>query len=324
MTPSVAVASTPLDEFLDQSSASTDTGELLQRIGLTGSLVGITASIGLLVYLAAVHTGRRREIASLIRVTAAAGAVVALGATVELAGVATVSDLDWVDALTDGSGSAPMMRLLAGLLVLLGLFDHAVPADPDHAGAVDDDTIMRWVPASASAFAMVGVVVGAASFWFDGHTVTEGPRVIHAGTNFVHVLAGGVWFGGIVGLAVVGVIRRGRSDSIAPLLIRFSGIASVALVLVVLAGSLMTLMIIDGIGDLTSTDWGRVLLVKTGFVVVVAAIGGYNHFVVVPALGRGADADATVARARWTVRVEAVLLLCVAVITVTLTTASTI
>lgn len=319
----VAVRSTPLDDFLEESNASTDTGELLQQIGLTGSLVGLTASIGLLVFLAVVHRGSRREIATLIRVVAAAGALTAVGAAIELAGVATIDDTDWVDALTDGSGSAPMMRLLAGLLVLLGLFDHSVPADPDVVGDIDDDTELRWVPASASAFAMVGVVVGAASFWFDGHTVTEGPRVVHAVVNFVHVVAGGVWFGGVLGLVIVGVVRSGAAGSVAPLMIRFSSVATVALIAVALAGALMTLMIVDGLGDLTSTEWGRLLLVKAGAVGVVTAIGAYNHFMVVPALERDASAAAVASRAAWTVRVEAVLLLCVAVLTVLLTTAST-
>jgi copper transport protein len=288
-----------------------------------GSLVGITVSIGLLVFLASVYTGRRSEIATLIRVVAGAGAVVAVGAAVELAGVATVGDIDWVEALTDGSGSAPMMRLLAGLLILLGLFDHSVPVDPDQVGEVDDTTVVRWVPASASAFAMVGVVVGAASFSFDGHTVTEGPRVVHAAVNFVHVIAAGVWFGGVVGLVVIGVLRRGVAGATAPLVIRFSTVATAALIGVILAGALMTLMIVDGPGDLTSTEWGRLLLVKTGLVAVVAAIGGYNHFVVVPALERDDTAGQANARARRTVRVEAVLLLGVAVLTVFLTSAST-
>lgn len=338
MTAAAAIRSTPLDDFLAESGSSTETGELLQRIGLVGSLLGITLAIGLVVFLTVVHTGRRQEIVILIRFVTAAGALTILGAVLELAGVASIDDLSWSEALTDSAGSAPMMRLLAGLLILLGLFEQSVPVDdpqqtdePDQAidaasietASVDDDAVSRWVPTSASAFAIVGLAVGAMSFWFDGHTVTEGPRVVHAVVNLVHVTAGGVWFGGLVGLVIVGLLRRGTGSSMAPQLVRFSSVATVALIGVVLAGSLMTLMIIDGPGDLTSTDWGRLLLVKAGAVAIVAGIGGYHHFAVIPALEREDSTPERAARARVSVAIEALLLLCVVLLTVFLSTAST-
>ena len=103
---------------------------------------------------------------------------------------------------------------------------------------------------------------------------------------------------------------------------RFSSIATVALIVVALAGSLMTLMIIDGFGDLTGTAWGRLLLVKIAAVAVTAAIGGYNHFVVAPALDATESVGAIERRARATVAVESVLLVFVTAVTVFLTTAS--
>lgn len=45
------VGSTPLDDFVTGADASTETGELLQRIGLIGSLTGITLATGLIVFL---------------------------------------------------------------------------------------------------------------------------------------------------------------------------------------------------------------------------------------------------------------------------------
>ncbi len=324
MTGGTVIRSTPLDEFLNESSSSTAIGELLQRIGLTGSLLGITLSIGLIAFLAVVHTGRRSEIVTMIRIIRAAGVLAMLGAAVELAGLASIGDLSWSQALTDPTGSAPMMRLLAGLLIVFGLFDQTVSVgDPGDVAPADAETHSTWVPVATSAFAIVGLTVGAMSFWFDGHTVTEGPRVVHAVVDLVHVTAGGVWLGGIVGLVVVGALRRGTGESMASVLIRFARIAAAAVVGAVLAGTSMTLMIVDGPGDLISTDWGRLLLVKTGVVAVVAGIGGYHHFVVVPALRREAPTPADVARTRITVGIEAVLLVCVVAVTVLVTTAST-
>ncbi len=337
MSISAVIGSTPLDDFLNDSSS--DTGELLQRVGLFGSLFGITLAVGLLVFLAVVHRGSRAEVGTILRVVALAGGATILGAATELAGVASIGDLSWSDALTDDTGSAPMVRLLGGLLVVLGLFDHTVPAaesldDPADEESVDEsvdesdgrddgahlDDDVRWVPASASAFGLVGALLGVVSFWFDGHTVTRGPRVAHATVDLVHVVGGGVWFGGIVGLCIVALLRRGTS--IAPVIVRFSPVASVALVVVALAGSLMTLMVIDGIGDLTGTEWGRLLLVKVAAVGVTALVGAYNHFVVVPALEVAPSDGAMIARARSTVVVEAALLTLVVAVTVFLTSAS--
>lgn len=334
MSISAVVGSTPLDDFLNDSSSS-ETGELLQRVGLFGSLFGITLAVGLLVFLAVVHRGSRAEVGTILRVITLAGGATMLGAATELAGVASIGDLSWSDALTDDTGSAPMVRLLGGLLVVLGLFDHTVPADePLDDGAADEavdesddrdvgadpDGDVRWVPASASAFGLVGALLGVVSFWFDGHTVTRGPRVVHAVVDLAHVVGGGVWFGGIVGLCILALLRRGTS--IAPVIVRFSPVASVALVVVALAGSLMTLMVIDGIGDLTGTEWGRLLLVKVAAVGVTALVGAYNHFVVVPALEVAPSDGAMVARARSTVVVETALLTLVVAVTVFLTSAS--
>lgn len=323
--------STPLDDFLAGADDSTSTGELLEQVGLLMSMLGLLLATGLIVFLAVVHRGRRAEVATLLRVVALAAAVAVVGAAIEIAGLAAIDDLGWIDALTDGGSAAAMMRLLAGAMVALGLFDHSVDiespvADESADGEVADppggDGLVRWTPASASAFAYAGVALAMFSFAFDGHTVTEGPRGVHAGVDIVHVSAAAIWFGGIVGLALVGWLRR-TDGSTAALTVRFSTVATVALVLVALAGSLMSLMIIDGPSDLTTTEWGRTLLVKLGAVAMVASIGAYNHFVVVPALETG-DSDALVRRARMTVTVEAGLLVAVVAISMLLVGASTV
>lgn len=332
MTSALAIAATPLDDFLEDTGSATATGERLQQIGLVGSLLGITLAVGLVVFLVVVHTGSRREVSTLLRVVAVAGFLTLVGAAVEIAGSASISDLGWLDALSDSAASAPMLRLLAGLLILLGLFEHTVPAaetdepkpEPEPAPEADDvGRAVRWVPAPDSAFAMVGLVLGVFSFGFDGHTVDEGPRVVHALVNLVHVSSAGVWFGGIVGLVAMTAIRRPSGPSMAPLLVRFSTVAAAELIAVTLAGALMTLMIIDGFGDLTGTEWGRLLLVKVGAVAVVAAIGGYHHVAVVPALQRSNPGAHHLRRVRVTVAAEAALLVFVVVTTVFLSTAST-
>ncbi len=323
------VASTPLDDFLADAGSAADAGETLQRVGLVGSLGGIVLATGLLVFLAVVLRGDRREVRILLRTIGVAGFAALVGAAVEIAGVATILDEGWSEALTSSTGSAAMMRLLAGLLIVLGLFDHTVPVGGQElevfvvAERTDDPDLVRWYPSSASAFGLAGAAAGVLSFSFDGHTVTEGPRLLHAAANVVHVTAAGIWVGGIVGLAMVALIRHRSGVPASDLVVRFSSVATVALVAVVVAGAAMSWMVVDGLGDYTGTEWGRVLLVKTGAVAVAIAIGAYNHFVVVPAMDGDTDADTMSQRARTAIVIEAVVLLFVVVVTVFLVGAST-
>lgn len=335
--------STPLDDFLEDAGSSTGTGEMLQRVGLLGSITGILLATGVVVFLAIVHRGRLSEIRIMLRIAGAAGLAALLGAAVEIAGVASIRDTGWSDALTSSAGSAPMMRLLAGVLIALGLFEHTVPADGTRddvdAGSVESDESdesdkgddgddggpgeVRWVPSSASAFGLGGVVVGVLSFGFDGHTVTDGPRAVHALVDVVHVTAASTWFGGIVALAVLAMVRGRSGAPSASLVVRFSSVATVALVAVALAGGGMSLMIVDGLGDYTGTEWGRVLLLKLGATGVAVAIGAYNHFAVVPALAADPDGAAIARRACTAITIEALVLLFVVVATVFLVEAST-
>lgn len=303
----------PLDEFLDVGT-STSTGEWLQTAGLVGSIVGTTIVVGLITMLVFVHRGPRSEIRLLLRVVGIAGAVLLVGAVVEIIGTTSVLDVEWTDALTTSSGGP--MRVIAGVFVVLGLFEHST---------YGVDGQLRWRPDAASAFGLAGAIVAVMSFAFDGHTVTEGPRTVHALANLAHVAAGGIWFGGIVGLVVVGAHRRRRgiADPVSPLVVRFSAVATLALPVVVVAGAGMALMILDDPGELTGSPWGRRLIIKTSAVTVAIAVGAYNHFVIVPRLDRdGADRVVGV-RSRRTLAVEGIVLLFVAGVTAFLTTAST-
>ena len=49
-------------------------------------------------------------------------------------------------------------------------------------------------------------------------------------------------------------------------------------------GVIQAIMVLDSIGQLTGSTWGRVLLIKTAVVAVLAILGGYNQFRLVPAL----------------------------------------
>ncbi len=308
------VAGSPLDDFLNRNDTAPGSGELVRDIGGTMAMAGLLLAIGTVVFLARVHRGSLAEVRSLLLVAGFGGVLTLAGATAELAGIQAVFETGWTDVLSVDVSSAPMLRLLAGLLLVFGLGTTTMPATPgavDLGGGVDGDaSVVRWVPGAESAFGIVGLAVGAFSFAFDGHTVTEGPRGVHLVGNLVHVAAGGVWAGGVAALVAVAVLRhRGRSGSIAELVVRFSSVATVALAAVTIAGTLMAVLILDGVDDLTDTVWGRRLTIKVAAVGVAAAIGAYHHLVTVRRLDQPGGVDAAeLARVRTTLTIEALAL----------------
>jgi copper transport protein len=310
MTPLVAgmlAAGTTLDEFLGGADNAGD--DRLRQIGVGLSLFGVLATVGVLVFLAAVHHGPRPEIELLLRTANIAGCVTVVGAMAELSGTARRFGVSIRDVLDLEPTSAAMLRLIAGALVIFGLFDETEEEGSDGRG--------RWIPGVASAFGIVGATLGAVSFAFDGHQLTEGPRTLHAIANVVHVVAGGVWFGGLVAILMLSFTRRraGSTEPMGGMVVAFSSIATVALMVVATVGVSMSLMIVDGFDDYVDTLWGRRLIVKVIAVAVAATIGGYNHFRLVPRLSVDHGDEAIMRRVNTTLVLEVLLLAFVIVVT---------
>ena len=75
---------------------------------------------------------------------------------------------------------------------------------------------------------------------------------------------------------------------------------------------------------ITSTEWGKVLLLKLAAVAAAAALGAYNHFRLRPALDAAPDDPGLNVVVRNTLTAEAILLLFVVVVTSALVAASAI
>ncbi len=188
----------------------------------------------------------------------------------------------------------------------------------------ESPVIRRWVANQASVFAYVGIGVAITSFWFDGHTVSKGPRPLHAVVNTVHIVAGSVWIGGVVAMAAVlwSRHRAGIAPRALEMVVRFSGIATISLAAVLAAGGVMAFVVLDSIGELFSTEWGKVLLLKTAAVGLALIGGAYNHFQLLPGLEADPDDPALIERLRSVVTSEAILLGFVIVVTASLVSAA--
>jgi copper transport protein len=336
-----------MEEFLqvDQSTP----GESLARLGRLISIAAIVLGIGALAFAATTLRGSLEEIGSLITAVRVLGGILVVGALAEYVGVARIGNESLATAWTSSAGTATALRAVAGVAIAAGLVATTVPirtparslsaaAKPATVAKIDIDTgaerstdsatgrpvVRRWQPRRSSWPAFVGIGLAIASFWFDGHTVTKGFRPLHALANSIHVVAGSVWVGGVVTMAIVmwARHRRSRPTDALGLVVRFSAVASVALGAVVAAGLVMAVSILDSFGELTSTQWGQTFLLKSAAAGLAMLAGAYNHFRLMPALERDPDDDVLHRSVRSTVTAEAILLGFVVVVTAWLVAAA--
>lgn len=131
-----------------------------------------------------------------------------------------------------------------------------------------------------SAVVMVpGAALVAAGFAWRGHSAAADPAWLGLAANILHTVAAAVWFGGLVSLGAV-VWRRYRRDEpgTIPLVRRFSGVALVAFLLVVIGGVILSIQILTTPGDLVETGYGQLLIAKLVLVAIVVALAAYHRF----------------------------------------------
>ncbi len=343
--PSLRASSTSIDEFFAESpspAGASAVGVFGRVLSLSGAMIGV----GGLVFLLFVLRGSSSEIRSVVFWVRRAGVMLVIGSVIELVAQIAVTGAAWnqvasltliggtlnstlgaaialrvfggvllasgsalvTDTVVDGADSLVAVRELVGAGIGSGssAMTEAGSAEVGFSGYADDHV---WqAPSSGPAFAGTAAIL--ASFLFDGHTVSEGPRALHAIINVVHVTAAGVWAGGLLMMALVTWRRFRRNSPVATvsLALRFSVVAALAVVTAGAAGSVLAILVLDSVSELWSTPWGRILLAKVALVGVAGAAGAYNHFVLIPQLDGGINRDEPERHFRGIVTFEAAVI----------------
>jgi copper transport protein len=114
-----------------------------------------------------------------------------------------------------------------------------------------------------------------------GHARLEG--AIGILSDAVHVLAAGVWAGGLAYLALVLVEAGGDRWSLAATAVpRFSLLAVVSVIALAATGLVSGFLEVRSLDALWNTTYGQLLLVKAALLVPLVALGAYNNRVSVP------------------------------------------
>jgi copper transport protein len=163
----------------------------------------------------------------------------------------------------------------------------------------------RREPLLASAgLASLGIAFGIS---WASHPASRGTLALTA--DYLHLLAGALWVGGVVALAIlVGVARplphSAREALARACIVRFSRLAVPTVVVLALAGAYVALRELPGPSALVTTGYGVTLLAKSSVFIAALTLAGYHHRSVVPRIAAGAP----VASIRRTLTLEVGLL----------------
>jgi copper transport protein len=194
-----------------------------------------------------------------------------------------------------GSGLGALLSTPIGLALVLRTAALA------GAGAV----VGLWRPRAAGP-ARVGLVVagalaasGALVHVTAGHAAASSSPALQVGAQWIHVVAGGMWLGGLAAL-LIGI--RGTEGADRGMAVRrFSAVALVALLAVAATGVLRAISELSTWSDLWTTGYGRRVALKAALIVALAVLGGINRYRNVP------TADASVQGLRRLSRAELTL-----------------
>ena len=128
--------------------------------------------------------------------------------------------------------------------------------------------VMR--PASASAVLLLALLA-MLPLALSGHAAGTDDHDLASDSLIFHLLGVSIWFGGLV--AFLGLVRQ-RVDHLDLIARRYSALALVAFVAVALSGIVNGLLRLESLSYLFSTDYGRLLLVKT---VLLVVLGGFGY-----------------------------------------------
>jgi copper transport protein len=150
-----------------------------------------------------------------------------------------------------------------------------------------------------------------------GHAGVQDPVAVLLPANALHVLAAGAWIGGLAVLVVVlpAATRRleppDRTRVLSAAVGRFSGVALIAVALLLAGGIVQSLLELGAVNDLWDTPFGRAIAIKSALVVVLLALGALNRRRRLPRLRRAAEEGASPGGAgvllRRTLRAEVAL-----------------
>jgi putative copper resistance protein D len=154
---------------------------------------------------------------------------------------------------------------------------------------------------------LAGAYLGALAFAGHGEEGLGLERYFHLIADFFHLVAAGLWLGGLIPLAVLLVyLRRFREEGWVSVACdaasRFSNLGIAAVGILLVSGTINALFLIGRVQALAGTDYGRLLLLKVTLFAAMVGLAGINRQYLLPRLFGDVGMDQGSRTVRWLVR----------------------
>ncbi len=207
---------------------------------------------------------------SVLRLAGAGWLVAAIGSL-------GVTAIQWSDAGSDigallgtSVGTSAIARVAS--LAIAGAFTAALVLGRAQPGR----RLFGLVAASAGVAMLVDVATG--------HAAAGMLAPFQVVTQWLHIASAGLWIGGLASLLLT--IRGEPDRARAGVAQRYATWAGIGLATVALTGIIRAVSEIGTLDALVSTDYGRVVLIKSLLLGFLAVLGAANHYINIPAAAR--------------------------------------
>ena len=162
-----------------------------------------------------------------------------------------------------------------------------------------------------SASACIAAVL-AFTYSATSHAGDQGDFTFSELNDWAHVIAASLWSGGIIAtLFFAYPLLKNRRDLLAQAVFHLSRVSAAALAGVIATGMFNAIVRLRDLDELLITDYGRTLAIKVGTVGIMALLGAYGRFFIVPRLRAARtdrDADIRLRRMAYTLTLDVVLI----------------
>jgi putative copper export protein len=138
-----------------------------------------------------------------------------------------------------------------------------------------------WVAVAVTAAVAMAIDVGT------GHAAAGPTWIWQVMVQTLHAIGAAAWIGGLAGLLLA--LRTTPSGDRLTTARRFSSWAGVALAVVAVTGTVRAIAEIGTLEALVGTDFGRVVLAKSGLLLVLAGLGAFNRYFTLRSVARVAS-----------------------------------
>ena len=142
-----------------------------------------------------------------------------------------------------------------------------------------------------------------------GHAGQTSPRGLAVPLDWLHLISGSLWIGGLIGLLVVwrSLPAGQRVAGLAVCVPRFSNVAFVSVLVLLGTGVWASILHLPVLAALWETSYGKAILVKAGILLAAMLVASVNLLRTKPGLARAETSEASARLLRRLVSVEVVL-----------------